>query len=101
MVKLLQMWTGIPRLSSFRQAHNEAVTTVVLSEVQGANWKICALLRCTSMGDLWIATLCTNDQRPSVGEVMRSTESWMRGNRMSDLTSRRSETTYGSLPVGA
>jgi len=75
--------------------------TVALSEAQGANWEIYALLRCTSMGDLWTATPCPNDQRPSVGEVMRSTENRMRENCMSGLTSRRPETIYGSLPMGA
>jgi len=101
MVKLLQMWTGIARLSGCGYAYNQAVTTVVLSQVQGTNWEICALLRCISMGDLWIAPPCSNDQRPSMGEVMRSTESRMRENRTSGLTSKRSETTYGSLPMGA
>ena len=101
MVKLLQMWTSIARLSGCRYAHNQAATTVVLSQVQGANWEICALLRYTSMEDLWIAPPFCNDQRSSVGEVMRSTESRMREIRMSGLTSRRSETTYGSLPMGA
>jgi len=83
-------WTDIDR---GEKAHNGA-----------KKWEqpeICALLRCKSMGNLWIATPCANDQRPSVGEVMRSIESRMRESRTSGLTSRRSETNYGSLQESA
>ena len=56
--------------------------------------------RMQPMGDLWIAPPCANNQRLSVGEVMSLTESRMRENRTSGLTSRGPETTDGSLTEG-
>ena len=70
---------------------------MVVSEAQDEVWKACALFGHSATGNLWTAPSCAKDEELSVGEGMSSTESRMRENRTSGLTSRGPETIYGSL----
>ena len=64
-----------------------AAASVALSEAQGEVRGVCALLGRETAGNLWSHLLGVKDEGLSVGEGMISTESWMRENRTSSLTS--------------
>ena len=89
---VLPSGSGDSGLRDARRSRDEAVTTVALSEAQGERRVVRAFPERTAVGGLRPYPPCANDQGPSVGEGMISSESRMRENRTSGLMSGGLET---------
>ena len=94
--ELLQPGAGEPGLPSDRPPRGPAAASVALSEAQGEDRGDGALLGRETMENLWTHLPGVEATEPSVGEGMILTESRMRENRTSGLTSGGEETQRGT-----